>query len=49
MPIVYASGWFKLSEIAPLLPRPLFMAKPYDPSDICPLLTRLLTDSNSLA
>jgi DNA-binding LytR/AlgR family response regulator len=41
MPIVYASGRFKLSEIAPLVPRPLFMAKPYDPSDVCALLTRL--------
>ena len=48
MPIVYASGRFKLSEIAPLVPRSLFMAKPYDPSDICALLTRF-TDSNSLA
>jgi len=41
MPIVYVSGRFKLSEIAPLVPRPLFMAKPYDPSDVCALLTRL--------
>src|SRR6476620_5874206 len=41
MPIVYASGRFKLSEIAPLVPRSLFMAKPYDPNDVCALLTRL--------
>ncbi len=41
MPIVYASGRFKLSEIAPLVPRSLFMSKPYDPADVCALLTRL--------
>ena len=41
MPIVYASGRYKLSEIAPLVPRSLFVAKPYDPNDICALLTRL--------
>jgi CheY-like chemotaxis protein len=41
MPIVYASGRFKLSEISPLVPRSLFMAKPYDPEDVCALLTRL--------
>ncbi|HUL88253.1 MAG TPA: response regulator [Pseudolabrys sp.] len=41
MPIVYASGRYKLSEISPLVPRSLFMAKPYDPNDVCALLTRL--------
>jgi CheY-like chemotaxis protein len=41
MPIVYASGRYKHSEISPLVPRSLFVAKPYDPSDICALLTRL--------
>lgn len=41
MPIVYASGRFKLSEVSPLVPRSLFMAKPYDPNDVCALLTRL--------
>jgi DNA-binding response OmpR family regulator len=41
VPIVYASGRYKLSEIALLVPRSLFMAKPYDPNDVCALLTRL--------
>jgi two-component system, response regulator PdtaR len=41
MPIVYASRRYKFSEIAPLVPRSLFMAKPYDPNDVCALLTRL--------
>ena len=41
MPIVYVSGRHKLSEISPLVPRSLFVSKPYDPNDICALLTRL--------
>ena len=41
MPIVYASGRFKLADIAPLVPRSLFMSKPYDPADVCALLARL--------
>jgi len=41
MPIVYVSGRYKLSEISPLVPRSLFVAKPYDPNDICALLRRL--------
>ena len=41
MPIVCVSGRYKISEISPLVPRSLFVAKPYDPNDICALLTRL--------
>jgi len=41
MPIVYASGRYKLSHITPLVPRSLFMAKPFDPADVCALLSRL--------
>lgn len=41
MPIVYVSGRYKLSEISPLVPRSLFVAKPYEPNDICALLRRL--------
>ena len=41
MPIVYVSGRYKLSEISPLMPRSLFVAKPYDANDICALLRRL--------
>ena len=41
MPIVYTSGRYKLSDIAPLVPRSLFMTKPFDPADVCALLTRL--------
>jgi len=49
MPIVYASGRFKLSDISPLVPRSLFMAKPYDPEDVCALLTRLTGASGTPA
>ena len=48
MPIVYVSGRYKLSEIAPLVPRSLFMAKPYDPNDVCALLTRLTATGTQL-
>ena len=49
MPIVYASGRYNLSEISPLVSRSLFIAKPYDPSDICALLTRLTGGSGAPA
>jgi DNA-binding NtrC family response regulator len=49
MPIVYVSGRYKLSEISPLVPRSLFVAKPYDPDDICALLTRLTGKSGTPA
>jgi len=49
MPIVYVSGRYKLSEISPLVPRSLFVAKPYDPNDICALLTRLTGGSGAPA
>lgn len=49
MPIVYASGRYKLSDVSPLVPRSLFMAKPYDPDDVCALLTRLTATDGSLS
>jgi CheY-like chemotaxis protein len=49
MPIVYVSGRYKLSEISPLVPRSLFVAKRYDPNDICALLTRLTGGSGAPA
>ncbi|HZQ13170.1 MAG TPA: response regulator [Pseudolabrys sp.] len=41
LPIVYASGRYTSDEIAPLVPRSVFVAKPYDPADVCTLLERL--------
>jgi two-component system, response regulator PdtaR len=41
LPIVYASGRFTSDQIAPLVPRSVFVPKPYNPADICSLLERL--------
>ena len=41
LPIVYASGRYTSAQIAPLVPRSVFVAKPYDPADVCTLLERL--------
>jgi DNA-binding NtrC family response regulator len=41
LPIVYCSGRYSPSAIAPLMPRSVFIKKPYDLGDICTLLNRL--------
>lgn len=41
MPIVYCSGHYSPSAMTPLMSRSIFLKKPYDPSDLCTLLTRL--------
>jgi DNA-binding NtrC family response regulator len=41
MPIVYCSGRHSPSAIMPLMPRSIFVKKPYDLDDICTLLSRL--------
>jgi CheY-like chemotaxis protein len=41
LPIVYASGRFRACDIGPLVPRALFMPKPYNADDVCTLLARL--------
>jgi CheY-like chemotaxis protein len=41
MPIVYCSGRYSISALAPLVSRSIFMKKPYDPADLCRLLQRL--------
>ncbi len=41
LPIVYASGRYTPDEIAPLVPRSVFVMKPYDAADVCTLLERL--------
>jgi CheY-like chemotaxis protein len=42
LPIVYASGRYSSWQIAPLVPRSIFVEKPYDPADVCTLLERLI-------
>lgn len=41
LPIVYASGQHTSSDLDRLVPRSVFVSKPYDLSDICTLLHRL--------
>jgi CheY-like chemotaxis protein len=41
LPIVYCSGRHSPSALSPLVPRSMFVKKPYDPQAVCRLLTRL--------
>lgn len=41
LPIVYCSGRYSSTAIMPLMPRSIFVRKPYDLTDLCTLLTRL--------
>ncbi|MFN3659220.1 MAG: response regulator [Pseudolabrys sp.] len=41
IPVVYASGRYQPWDIGPLVPRSVFMSKPYDPADVCKLVARL--------
>jgi CheY-like chemotaxis protein len=46
LPIVYCSGRYSPSALAPPVPRSIFMKKPYDPADLCRLLERLTSTSH---
>lgn len=41
LPVVYTSGRAGAGEIAPLVPRSMFLPKPYDPEEVCSLAARL--------
>ena len=41
LPIVYCSGRYSPSALAPPVSRSVFVKKPYDLADVCTLLTRL--------
>lgn len=41
LPVVYVSGRVSQSDLAQLVPRSIFVPKPYDPQDMCTLLGRL--------
>jgi len=41
LPIVYCSGRYSPSALAPMISRSIFLKKPYNPADLCTLLTRL--------
>ena len=46
MPIVYCSGHHSPSTAAPLVPRSVFVRKPYSPDDLCRLLGRLTAETS---
>jgi len=46
IPIVYCSGRFSASAMSPMMSRSIFLQKPYDPSDLCTLLSRLTSATN---
>ncbi len=46
LPIVYCSGRYSPAALQPAVPRSLFLKKPYDPADLCTLLTRLTETSH---
>lgn len=41
LPIVYCSGQHSVSALSPLMSRSLFLKKPYNPTELCTLFTRL--------
>jgi CheY-like chemotaxis protein len=41
LPIVYCSGRYSPQALAPMMSRSIFLKKPYDPNELCMLLTRL--------
>jgi two-component system, response regulator PdtaR len=42
LPIIYASGQCSPDDLASLVPRSVFVNKPYDLSDVCTLIGRLV-------
>lgn len=45
LPIVYCSGRYSPSALAPPVSRSMFVKKPYSPEDLCRLLERLTADT----
>ncbi len=46
LPIVYCSGRYSPSALAPPVPRSIFVKKPYSPEDLCRLLDRLTSTAH---
>ena len=46
LPIVYCSGRYSPSALAPPVPRSVFVRKPYDPMALCTLLERLTSTTH---
>jgi CheY-like chemotaxis protein len=45
LPIVYCSGRYSPSALAPPVSRSIFIKKPYSPEDLCRLLERMTADT----
>ena len=45
LPIVYPSGRYQPTDIGRLVPRSVFLSKPYDPDDVGTLLERLTSSA----
>jgi DNA-binding LytR/AlgR family response regulator len=45
LPVVYCSGRYSPSALAPPVSRSIFLKKPYNPEDLCRLLERLTADT----
>ena len=46
LPIIYCSGRHSPSALSPLVPRSIFLRKPYDPAALCMLLDRLTSTTH---
>ncbi|MGA8146346.1 MAG: response regulator [Gallionellaceae bacterium] len=46
LPIVYCSGRYSPSALAPAVSRSIFVRKPYSPAELCRLLTRLTSTAH---
>jgi CheY-like chemotaxis protein len=46
LPIVYCSGRYSPSALAPPVSRSMFIKKPYSPEDLCRLLERMTADTH---
>jgi CheY-like chemotaxis protein len=47
LPIVYASGRCGYGDLGEVVPRSVFVSKPYNPADICTLLARLTESAHA--
>ena len=45
LPVIYCSGRYSPSALAPPVSRSIFLKKPYNPEDLCRLLERLTADT----
>lgn len=49
LPIVYASGRYGQGELGEAVPCSVYLAKPYDPADLCTIIERLTASRTTLS